>query len=289
MKALPISILRVLENLAAPYTVHITRSELYFGTRVELRSKRKVVYTTIDEEKLVTSNFQDKMFVDVVKHLKKELDELEAGVSNDYPDVRVWARAHLISNATLDGKPIPGWIWPRWNAAHPGMKALKTGGIEPVGKGSSVVRKVVVKRGTAVRDPSKIKKPFCPVHTTEEMIFNPIRSVWMCDEIGCNLVAHPKNEPEQGRVTLGKGNVSLRLICGPENTKSVVLISDDNIALDITQMVSIEEIEASFEIRRAVEAAKNTGLDTISVPIRKEIIVKTTASITGANHYSDQF
>lgn len=203
----------------------------------------------------------------------------------DYPDIRGWAKAH-VSQYLPDDKPIPGWIFPRWSQAHPGMQAIKTGGVKPITKGPHMTtKKIVSVKGAMIRNPAKVKKPFCPVHTTKAMIFNSIRSVWECEFSDCKIIAHPREEAEQGRVTLGKGEVTLRMVCQEGKAPSIVLISDDNIALDITNLVSVDEIVSSFQMNDVMRSAN--VMDNVSIPVAHGFTIKTKASISNAAYYQE--
>lgn len=285
-----------LSKIAHPYRLIISQDNETNQIRVELRDAKNMreVNCYIDQGHLFQANFPNNMLAQVVKNLREGLEGNTMTGQGDYPDVRGWAKARLTNTSFSDDEPIPGWIWPRWSNAHPGMKALKTGGVVPTGsikdprtgaKSMTPKKKVVTTKGAVIRDPSKVKKPKCPLHTDLAMKFDPLRSVWECVEPTCNIIAQPKQEKEQGRVTLGKGEVHLRIILQEDVKPSIALISDDNIALDITNMVDWEELKTSYELDEILEATKESGLDTISIPMSNSFQLTAKADVVGAPFY----
>ncbi len=180
----------------------------------------------------------------------------------EYPEVAVWAAEHTHINHRK-GQRIAGFIWPLWNRNHPSKKALKTGGIVTKGSEEDVaaktVKKVVVKRGAASRN--NVSKPTCPVHKSVDMSFNAIRQVWECKEMGCKLIARPKQEQAEGTVVLGKGNIEMRLVyTDPGVEPRVVLMSDNNVALDVTDFVDMVQLTQRFDVDGKIRQAKQQGV-----------------------------
>ena len=272
-----------MDREAAPYTLRIIKDGSREQYIVRLNDAMHWRELRIAEGNLARAYAPFEMIIEAIRDIKLEMDKVS--VNADYPDVREWAAKHL-NIKTSPFAPIPGWIWPRWNSAHPGMKANKTGGVEPVGIGQTMVnkRRVVVSTKGATTNPARVRTPKCPLHT-EQMVFNSVRTVWECPVTGCSIIAQPKNEPEQGRVTLGKGEIHLRIVCQENKSPAVILISDDNIALDITEMVNPAELRNSFDLDVAVKAVKNSGLSTISIPVIQKWSIKSKASVTNAEFY----
>ena len=282
-------IIEVLRRECEPFILSVFQIHSTMAMRMRLNYANNYTQMDIADDQFVRATNQTAMLSDVLRDL---VDQLLPVVAKpfEYPDIRMWAWHHVPNCRTVifdERVKIPGYIFPIWNKAHPGLSANPHGGVVPITRKEKpmATRKVVVARGTAVRDPSKVRTPKCPVHPDLKMKFDAIRSVWACTDPTCKIIAQPKNEPEQGRVTLGKGNVQLRLVCGPNGSHSVVLISDDNIALDITQLVNIDEIKASFDMDRVVKAAGQSGLENISIPVANEFIVKAKASISNSSQY----
>lgn len=107
-------------------------------------------------------------------------------------------------------------------------------------------KRVVVKKKLTAPDTNPAKrvqprKPKCPVHTVIDMKFNAVRGVWQCSQDGCKMIARPSNESDTDQITLGKGQLHVRVFIDPKNVEStlptVVLMSDNNVALDITEYV----------------------------------------------------
>jgi len=281
-----------LQQIAHPYGLIISQDEAREQVKVELRNHGQNVWYYIDREQLVQANYTEQKLVSTINLLKERLEK--GMIQPDYPDVRTWAKAHLNTHVPYN-ESIPGWVWPRWNKAHPGMKALIDGGTESIvhpilkSQGARPIvatkRKVVTTKGAVIRDPSKVKKPKCPLHTELAMKFDPLRSVWECSEPGCNIIAQPKQDKEQGRVTLGKGEVHLRVFLQEGVAPTIALISDDNIALDITSMVDWDEVKDAYDLTRVINATKTSGLDTISIPVAYTVSLTAKASIVGAPFY----
>lgn len=196
----------------------------------------------------------------------------------EYPEVAVWASQHTKHQK---GRTIPGFVWPLWNKNHPSKKALKTGGIVTKGSEEDVAtktKKVVVKKGAA-QAKKTVNRPTCPVHKTTDMKFNPIRAVWECAEAGCKLIARPKTDQADGQVILGKGNVELRLVfTDPGVQPRVVLMSDNNVALDVTDFIDIVTLTQRFDVDSKIRQAKQQGVSITrtaanQVPLRMSLAI----------------
>lgn len=287
-------------EIVIPCTLHIETIEPYGDMRLTLEYQSHVMQTQIDGYNLVKQKYPIALINETINTLKRDFRnymESTVGnipvanyVANDYPDIREWARLHFRTNFpnNLNG-PIPGWVFQRWKEAHPGLKAGKNGGVTPTLEGieGMVARKVVVQKGAVTKNPRTVKKPMCPVHLDTVMVFNAVRSVWECQHKGCHIIAQPKNEPEQGKILLGKGEVSLRVVCQEGRPPAIVLISDDNVALDITNHVTLTDIDNSFDMNSVVNRARKAGADSTSIPIAKFVSIGVKASVVNISYWPD--
>lgn len=98
-----------------------------------------------------------------------------------------------------------------------------------------------ISRGTIpVKKTPKI--PECPVHDAP-LVFEAERGLWHCEQLKdgkkCKVTARPKQEGRDGRLVLGRGKLDLQMVL-PEDINGeprFVLVSSDNVALDITDIV----------------------------------------------------
>ena len=134
-------------------------------------------------------------------------------------------------------------------------------------------------------DPSKVKTPECKEHRTP-MTFDHVEQKWHCTYEGCGMVARPKRDADDKNVILGKGNVQLRLIAQDGN-KSVVLISDDNIALDITAFVDVEEIINEFDVEDAAKVASDNGKQVFAIPTAKSVSFTSALMVMGSDDLTE--
>lgn len=161
------------------------------------------------------------------------------------------------------------------HGAHPEM-ILE--GIEMAKTDTKEKRKVkVVKKAI---DPNTIKKPNCKIHNTA-MEFDPVTQKWRCTVEGCNLVARPKGDDTDREVRVGKGNIQCRLISN-EGELTVVLISDDNVTLDITRFVDIRKLIDEFDAVNIADAASTNGRETFSINDPKQLPIKMSLTVMGA-------
>jgi hypothetical protein len=142
-------------------------------------------------------------------------------------------------------------------------------------------QKRVVKRGKAPINPNKVKKPPCSKHEVE-MKFNPVRQLWECSIPGCTMVSRPKRAEDDRSVQIGKGSVTARLI-GSDEEVVVLLVSDDNIALDITKFVNLKKIVSDLGIKSLVSTAVEDGKDTFRLNIDAELNIALPLTVMGAH------
>lgn len=133
-------------------------------------------------------------------------------------------------------------------------------------------KRVVTRNTKPPIDPSKVKKPLCPQHATA-MEYDPVRGKWKCKVAGCKLVALPERDADDKSVVLGKGEITLRVVMA-KGEPTVLLISDDNVALNITKFVDVEEIVNQWDLGTVAEAAAEEGRENFVVPIEKAVDIK---------------
>lgn len=215
--------------------------------------------------------------------------------------------------------PIPGWAWPniKRKSDYPEDGKVKrkpitiTGDSERVIEETSPLRKkttllrmgvldadlhgadadtilagveMATKRKVKVMkkaiDPSTIKKPNCKFHNSP-MEFDPVTQKWRCGVEGCNLTARPKGDDTDREVRVGKGNIQCRLISN-EGELTVVLISDDNVTLDISRFVDIPKLMDVFDAVTIADAASENGRETFSINDAKQLPIKMSLTVMGA-------
>lgn len=144
----------------------------------------------------------------------------------------------------------------------------------------TVVRKK--KTPTAVRplvDPTKVKKPECSLHGVK-MQFDPAEAKWRCPTPGCTLVKRPKRDSDDKHVVLGKGNVELRYV-QVEDECRLILISDDNVALDITKFVDVDSLLESSDLINQVKEADEAGVFNFVIEVPQEFDMKMKVVVMG--------
>lgn len=106
------------------------------------------------------------------------------------------------------------------------------------------------------------RKPRCNSRDHDdapEMEYDPEDGVWKCPEPGCKTIARPKSDSPVGTIQLGKGRLDLRvLFVEPGKKPSILLVADNNIALDITDYV---EMDNFLKYSRAVQHAQKASDD----------------------------
>lgn len=171
--------------------------------------------------------------------------EMKSKEWGEYPHIKIWAIKHNLlkgSPQIAAAKSIPGFVFPKWNAAFPNHKALKDYGItEKNGNGARLMpaspkRAVKVTQGVPVRRQPKI--PVCPKHEAN-MVLNTEENIWECRESGCEIIFRPKvDDRPPGTVVLGKGNITFK-----SDGVNFFLVSDDNVVLDITNYVRSVDVK----------------------------------------------
>lgn len=134
-------------------------------------------------------------------------------------------------------------------------------------------------------DPSKVKTPECKEHRTP-MTFDYTEQKWHCTYEGCGMVARPKRDADDKNVILGKGNIQMRLIA-QDGKRNVVLISDDNIALDITKFVDVDEIISTFDVEDQAKVASENGKQVFAIGTHKSVVLSSTLMVMGADELTE--
>ncbi len=97
-----------------------------------------------------------------------------------------------------------------------------------------IVRPKIVRQNPI--NTAKVKKPHCPIDKVE-MHFDPAAQKFYCPEPTCHQVARPRRDSDDKQVVLGRGQLQVRFVIQPNKKPRVILISDDNVALDITSAI----------------------------------------------------
>jgi hypothetical protein len=170
----------------------------------------------------------------------------------EYPNVRIWALAHNVVNRNMrKNEPVPGYVFPKWNAkvAHKEWEANRNGGLRRKDGSMAGVKKV--KGASGKKAPSK---PKCPKHE-RTMDFHTEENLWRCNLPDCGIIFRPKVEHLPGHVLLGKGEITMKIVVskgGPlgvqRDPQQIVLVSDDNVALDVTSIIREISTEMTAEL-----------------------------------------
>lgn len=228
------------------------------------------VRVAIEHEHMASASgsFNDSVFAtnrvqdvedEIANIIQKAYDALNSEIHvgwGDYPNVRIWAKNHLsINKSEIVHKPIPGFVFPKWNKAFASAHAThgtkiaahKFGGLTEDGAVMSATkRKVkVVPGSTKTRN---VKVPECPMHKAK-MVFDADENIWNCPEDGCEIIFRPKQEERPlGSVVVGKGATSMKVIRtsgGNGALTKILLVSDDNVAIDISNYVTHFQLDNS--------------------------------------------
>lgn len=226
-----------------------------------------------------------------VEAAKENLGEYLYQVLGTYPFARLWMMQHLQINVS-GNRAVPGWAWVRFKSdgAHVGKVALKDS-FGLVDKDSAVATQQVAKpkRKVATVKPEVKKpprKPKCPIHT-QQMKFDTVRGVWTCETDGCKQIALPKRDRIEGQLLLGKGKVGVRLVYPDKNEPPrLILISDDNVALDITDIVHqpVQELIDLQGVDELIEDAIERGVPEVTTKTKFKFEVRAAATVMGVEH-----
>jgi hypothetical protein len=120
---------------------------------------------------------------------------------------------------------------------------------------------VATVKGAYSKSPKR--KPRCNSRDHDdapEMDFHPEDGVWKCPVQDCKTIARPKSDSPVGKVQLGKGRLDLRvLFVEPGEKPSILLVADNNIALDVTDYVDLENFLKYNRVQAKAQNAANAG------------------------------
>lgn len=151
-------------------------------------------------------------------------------------------------------------------------------------------KKIVKKAPIQGFDPDKVKKPECKgggaggPHPATKMKFDPIKGKWICTHVGCKMVARPVRDEDDRSVQIGKGETSLRVVATEDEIR-VLLISDDNLALDITDLVGdMERFLNSIGALELARAADDNGLSSFVDRTPRQVVLNLRIGGLGVEH-----
>lgn len=245
----------------------------------------------------------------------KFVKSLPQRVTGKYPHIRLWMDMnHSRDKSRFFGHPdidIPGYVFGRYktmtNGRYDGLEPLKNTQqqiiadisspqqkqfvendkplfdkekLEEVMKEMATKKKIV--KAKAPIDPSKVKRPECPKHQSE-MEFDKVKQKWRCQELGCKMVARPARDEDDRSVHVGKGETSLRVVSTEEETV-VLLVSDDNVALNITPLLDVKEFLNASGILELAETAQSVGKENFTDGIARPLNLMLRPGVIGAEN-----
>lgn len=272
-------------DLAKPYEVSMIEDTIASCLRITLSDKRKffgnspapramtVIITFEAIEKAASDGNYPSLVRGAILRLKSKIQE-KLSADCDNKEVRLWA-AKFLEADLMDNSPISKRIWARYEREGKNSNVEETP--RPKVNSNRVPNRVVRRRSsqqphpvdTEVSEPraktvvgarSKTppRKPKCNSRDHEErveMVYDPEEGLWKCPEPGCKMIARPKTDVPIGGVTLGKGRLDIRVLFTDAGKKpSILLVSDDNVALDVTEFV--EDMEKFLQFGRVHEVAR---------------------------------
>lgn len=232
-----------------------------------------------------------------------------------YPFARIWYDVHYPEKSKLLWNPdrdVPGYVFSRAYKTYPRDKGKATANYnitlnidrsvlnkveevsqqqelqeirEAINMAATAKKKVIKRAPIQGFDPGKVKSPECVNHK-EPMIFDKVEQKWRCPVDGCKVVARPKRDEDDKTVILGKGGLQLRLVA-EDDKRSVVLISDDNVALNITKFVDLDEIIERFDVMDQAKVASSNGKENIATPTDKTIGITMRLVIMGTTDLTE--
>ena len=133
-----------------------------------------------------------------------------------------------------------------------------------------------------------MRKPRCKNREHDdapEMVYDPEEGVWKCPE-GCGTIARPKSDSPVGTVQLGKGRLDLRvLFVEPGKKPSILLVADNNLALDITEYVEMDNFLKYSRAVQQAQMASNNGEKMVQVDMPAEKYVSAMLKFPGMRIY----
>lgn len=297
-----------LRAAALPYEAVVYEEMSTYKVRaviIDLRySPPRKMAVVISSEKAMNELNED-LIMKAVLAGKKRLQEKLAQECSD-PEIRLWAAENRDVDL-MDNSPIPPRIrtaYEKSNGAERQEIATEVSIMEDYGPVATPrPRKIIRKRAklpvypditgddseekkvsvrTVVGAQSKetIRKPRCQnrVHDEPlEMVYHAEEGIWRCSDPNCKMITRPKDGLSVGKVKLGRGRLDLRVVFkdSGEKPSAIFLVSDDNVALDITELVDdMDKFMQYSRLRQHVIDAKTNGDSTKSVDHKVTIMLR---------------
>jgi len=250
-------------HVAAPYVIFWQESRTRGGVIIELSDEgrerpEKTRQIMVSNEKIESTSDLSKLFTRAVSAVKKKLQE-DLARECDEPELRLWLaqnrNADFMNNETVPAN-LRKLYQAHLNPPPPRRKVVRSE-VEVAGEKEGLVP-VKSNRGVPVKEQKR--KPHCPVHTDTSMEYDEEGGKWRCPSPGCKLVARPKQDTPVGKLVMGKGQLDLRVVYPDDGGEpSLVLIADNNVALDITSIVDMEKFREFNDYPSAAARAKRAG------------------------------
>lgn len=256
--------------------------------------------TSIGEDAINRATNVTTLFIHQVTAMTEELiNSVPTEKIGAYPFARIWYDQKKQGRTYLwaPGMDLPGWVFSKAYQTYPRDKSVKKETVESIANeenfnemkealkvaNTTTKKKRVVKRAPLppAFDASKVRAPLCVKHETP-MTFDMMEEKWRCTTDGCKVVSRPKRDEDDRNVIMGKGGLQLRLVC-QDGERNVVLISDDNIALDITKMVNLDELLNDFGVMEQAALAEKTGKEIFTIPIEQAVAFSMPLVVMGAS------
>ena len=213
-------------------------------------------------------------------------DQMREAVVADrsYRTVRLWVANRLNLDWILVSKDVPPGKIQEW-AEQADVDIMYTDPQEQAAVDKVREKRVAdMARVARVTPPVSKKKrtPKCPVHEVP-FEFSPDENIWLCREPRkggkpgqlCNLRQGPRLERTNGEFLMGEGRVELQVVAMvPGVVPRLVLVAANNVAIDITELVTLRDIAGFEKIQSAYRQAVDDKIDmkrvedtVVSVPV----------------------
>jgi hypothetical protein len=271
-------------HVAAPYVIYWQESRTRGGLIIELKDEDrgrpdKSKQILVKNEKIKATSNLSALFTRAVEALKKRFQE-ELAKECDEPELRLWI-AQYRDTDLMNNEPIPLNLRKLYEAhLNPPVKRV----VRTTEKKEAPVP-VKSSRGVPVKEQKR--KPHCPVHTETSMEYDPEKGKWKCPEPGCKIVAKPKDDSPVGKLIMARGQLDLRVVYPEDGGEpSIILISDNNVAMDITSLIDRENFLKYNDYVRAAEQAKRSGESVTYTTTRGSAVLKfpKPAKVYGCEH-----
>lgn len=286
-------------HLAAPYELLV--EERYDGSHVLIMLYRGQVGESFELRREIRSRslvgsapVVTRFMMDVILDMRSQLRE-ELAFQYDTPNARLWAAETLNMDGALLGAPLPQEILDQW--ARHGNIGVSLGdpkeeqAIEAAREKREKEEMARIAR-VAPTQTKKKRVPICPVHDTP-FEFDKDKNEWFCTQPRkdgkpgqtCNLRRGPRLERGNGEMVLGEGKVGVHFVAVAEGEyPRVVLVAANNVAIDVTDLVSFSDIVNGTKVKEAYTQSVTSRVDMHHVD-RPAIVIPLTFegfTITGA-------